>query len=395
MQKLKATSTPGGSTTRILKATNSRSHIAGRRFGIVALALLMGACPLSPRSYVLTDLGVLPGDTSSEPTDINESRQIVGFSTGPNGDRAFVWDAAGGIREVGDLPGGAVSSHANGINDAGQIVGWSVTWNNARHAFLFTPGAGQGMRDLGDLPGGADFSWAADINSSGHVVGTSMATQTWHAFLWTNGRGLVDLGALALGESVQSEANAINDSGQITGTYADGGSFRAFIATSSGSLTRIGPGSTGQMNIGYKINNSGQIAGVGARYLAPNFLSNVSVAFNAHGSFGDALPDLAGRPASVSADYSAAYGVNDDGDVVGWSYDSVGPRAVVWGYMFGLHDLNSRIHSCDPLRNSVILTEARAINNKGDIAAVGVINGQTHAFLLRRSWLGCGREDPF
>jgi uncharacterized membrane protein len=217
------------------------------------------------------------------------------------------------------------------------------------------------------------------------------ANGIWHAFLWTNGGGLVDLGALALGESVQSEAKAINDSGLITGTYSDGGRFRAFKATSSGALTTITPGSTGQMSIGYAINNSGDVAGIGAPYLAPNVLSNVSVAFYA----GYALPDLPGRPPSLSADYSAALGINADGDVVGWSYDSAGSRAVVWGYMFGLQDLNNRIHSCDPLRNSVILTEARAINNKGDIAAVGAINGQTHAFLLRRSWLGCGREDPF
>ncbi len=250
------------------------------------------------------------------------------------------------------------------------------------------------MRDLGDLPGGGEFSHAEDIDAFGRVVGTSMATRTWHAFLWTNGGGLVDLGTRAFGESAHSEATAINDSGQVTG-YADGGAFRVFIATSSGSPTRIGPGSTGQMTIGYEINNSGEIAGVGSRYLTPNFLSNVSVAFRAHGAYGDVLPDPPGRPASVSADYSAAHGVNDDSDVVGWSYDSVGSRAVVWGYMFGHHDLNNRIHSCDPLRSSVILTEARAINNKGDIAAVGVINGQTHAFLLRRSWLGCGRENRF
>lgn len=298
------------------------------------------------------------------------------------------------MREVGDLPGGAVSSRANGINDAGQIVGWSVTWNNARHAFLFTPGAGQGMRDLGDLPGGADWSSAEGINSSGQVVGISMA-QTWHAFYWTSGGGLVDLGALAFGAAEHSEASAINDSGQVTGTYVDGGRFKAFISTPGGVVTRIGPGSTGQMSSADDINSAGHIAGVGARHLTPNLLSNVSQAFTARASVGDALPDLPGRPPDVSSDHSAALGINDDGDVVGWSFDAVGPRAVVWGYMFGMHDLNNRIHSCDPLRNSVVLTEARAINSRGDIAAVGVINGQTRAFLLRRSWLGCGREDPF
>ena len=149
------------------------------------------------------------------------------------------------------------------------------------------------------------------------------------------------------------------------------------------------------MSVGYEINDSGHVAGVGAAFLAPNLLSNASVAFYSEGVFGYALEDMPGRPPSLSADYSAALGINADNDVVGWSYDSVGSRAVVWGYMFGLHDLNNQIHSCDPLRNSVTLTEARAINNRGDIPAVGAINGQTHGFLLKRSWLGCGREDPF
>ena len=64
-------------------------------------------------------------------------------------------------------------------------------------------------------------------------------------------------------------------------------------------------------NIGFEINNSGEIARVGSRYLTPSLLSNVGVAFNSRGVFGDVLQDLPGRPAFVSADYSAAHGVND------------------------------------------------------------------------------------
>ena len=226
-----------------------RSNIAGRGFAIVALALLMVACVFSPRSYVLTDLGALPGDTNSESTDINESRQIVGFSTGPNGDRAFVWDAAGGMREVGDLPGGAVSSRANGINDAGQIVGWSVTWNNARHAFLYTPGAGQGMRDLGDLPGGGEFSHAEDIDAFGRVVGTSMAT----------GRGMPSYGRMAAALSIWARVRLAkartvrrpqSTTGQVTG-YATVERLGCSSPLPAARRGRIGP-LRGQMTIGYE-----------------------------------------------------------------------------------------------------------------------------------------------
>jgi probable HAF family extracellular repeat protein len=58
------------------------------------------------------------------------------------------------------------------INDAGQVVGSSYHAPGAPspHAFLFTPG--QGMQDLGTLAG-ANQSKAYDINAAGQVVGFS------------------------------------------------------------------------------------------------------------------------------------------------------------------------------------------------------------------------------
>ena len=67
---------------------------------------------------------------------------------------------------IGTLGGN--NSYANGINDAGQVVGYSATAGGVQHAFITGPN-GMGMRDLGTL-GGTD-SFAYGINDAGQVVG--------------------------------------------------------------------------------------------------------------------------------------------------------------------------------------------------------------------------------
>src|SRR4051794_35496838 len=63
--------------------------------------------------------------------------------------------------DIGTLAGN--DSWAYGINDAGQVVGWSQTAGGLR-AFITGPN-GMGMRDLGTL-GGA-YSEADGINAAG------------------------------------------------------------------------------------------------------------------------------------------------------------------------------------------------------------------------------------
>ena len=122
-------------------------------------------------------------------------------------DQAFLWTpetangTTGTMEPLGTLGGGA--SEARGVNDTGQIVGWSH-WStspdhaNEPHAFLWS--AGQ-MVDLGTL-GGPD-SIASAISADGKVVGWSTrADGSTHAFLWTphsaNGTSgeMQDLGSL-------------------------------------------------------------------------------------------------------------------------------------------------------------------------------------------------------
>ncbi len=134
------------------------------------------------------------------------------------------------ITDLGDLQGGGYNSYARGINNAGQVVGYSGAATGTR-AFLWQNGV---MTNLGDLPGGAENSVATSINNAGQVVGHSGAATGQRAFLWQDGV-MTDLstasGVAGTGWSLV-EATAINDVGQIVG-YGNNpqGVTSAFILT--------------------------------------------------------------------------------------------------------------------------------------------------------------------
>jgi len=74
------------------------------------------------------------------------------------------------ISDLGTL--GGTFSIATGVNDLGQVVGYSATADGATHAFLWQSGT---MTDLGTLRAAAGESHATGINRLGQVVGYSTA----------------------------------------------------------------------------------------------------------------------------------------------------------------------------------------------------------------------------
>src|SRR6516165_404454 len=98
-------------------------------------------------SYSITDLGTLPVayGGSSVATGINDRGQVVGYSLIPAVQEvhAVLWDA-GVMTDLGILPGYEGASEAQGINNAGQVVGESVYEDKKgqrfSHAFLWQDG---------------------------------------------------------------------------------------------------------------------------------------------------------------------------------------------------------------------------------------------------------------
>jgi probable HAF family extracellular repeat protein len=93
----------------------------------------------------MIDLGTLPGDVRSKGEAINNNGQVAGYSADQYGNtRPVVWQN-GGIWDLNTLiPADTASSmflgQAFGINDRGQIVGWTYIYSTGElHAFLATP----------------------------------------------------------------------------------------------------------------------------------------------------------------------------------------------------------------------------------------------------------------
>lgn len=169
----------------------------------------------------ITDLGTLPGGTSSTAIAVNQAGQVVGDSTydGLGTEHAFLY-SNGTMTDLGTLDAGPYgNSFANAINSSGQIVGSAQTINSS-HAFLYSEGT---MYDLGTLPGFSNGSTATSINDGGEIVGDSYNPANpdqFHGFVYTNG-AMYDLNDLLVNAPgyVVTRPSGINSSGQIV-SYA-------------------------------------------------------------------------------------------------------------------------------------------------------------------------------
>jgi len=139
---------------------------------------------------VIQDLGTL-GGSNSEAIDINASGQVIGSSliAGDATTHFFLWSSGSGMTDLNTTINAAITSVVE-INDAGQIIGTHTTPGGESHAFLYT--LGSGVRDLGTL--GGTTSAPTGLNDAGQVVGSStLADGSTHAFLWTPTDGMDDI----------------------------------------------------------------------------------------------------------------------------------------------------------------------------------------------------------
>jgi len=164
-------------------AINDHGQAAGgsgncTAFSPISLTNLLPLHALLWEDGKATDLGNLGGTghlNGIEAVNLNNRGQVVGNSD-VKGDayfHAFLWSRETGMRDLGTLPGDAHSA-ANGINDAGEVVGVSLDASFNPRAFLRQ---NHTMTDLNTLiPADSPLFLitACSVNSSGEIIGIAV-----------------------------------------------------------------------------------------------------------------------------------------------------------------------------------------------------------------------------
>jgi probable HAF family extracellular repeat protein len=369
----------------------------------------IGLATAHAETYTLTDLGVLPGESVSISAALNRQGQVAGTS----GKSTFRYDSATdpsmeNVGNRGETRGGN-KSRGFGINNSGVVAGDSTFgMSETHHAALFENGA---MRDLAAFEH-ADYSSRANgINAYGQVVGSfrgKFDSKSSRAFITDTssqqrGSTLTDLGTLG---GMYAQAWAINDFGFVTGNseifgvYAFGspGLTHAFIWSAGTQMVDLGT-LAGDFSYGTGINANNHVVG----YSTINSSDDRVHGFLHDGETMLDLGSLGG--ASMACDRSFALGVNTADQVVGYSYvpsDEVAvlfdppmgaPQQVAFVYFKGLMvNLNTLIGGA---AKRYRLYSATAINEKGQIAAIALDMScdSFHAVLLTPS-INIGSTKP-
>lgn len=352
--------------------------LAASVIAVVVAGSLTRPAAAANTSYTVQGLGTLGG--ASIARDINDSGQVVGQSLNASGqNRAFLWDD-GRMTDLGTL--GGPTSFARGIDDSGRVVGFSHNSNNRTRAFLAQNG---NMTSLGTLTGFSN-SEAWHINDSGAAVGRSFnSTSHGRAVLWKNGQ-IKDLGASL--ETTYSEAWSINNRGQVVGESGSGDEkAKAFLyANNTGEVTdldAVGRASDPSVfpyrySEAMGINDEGQVVGWSYRTTTNVPPSTPS------GPEGRAfLYDKdAGVPATVlplnplDGDlYSRARDIDEAGRAVGWSRGINGNKAEQYSATLWEDGKVTDLNDLIPANSGWKLVDAYAINESGQIVGSAFKNG--------------------
>jgi probable HAF family extracellular repeat protein len=298
-----------------------------------------GVTPQAASRAVVTEVG--PNGAPSVAYDLNASSEVVGVSgeTGGEDERAFWWQT-GQARELSGRRARAVNDFGDAVGEAGGL------------AYLWSADG---------TPTALAYGAAHGINNAGQVVGEAAFDQGGlRAFLWQSD-GIADLGTLGGG---WSSAYAINDAGQVAGWAERGDGRIVAVRWEPGAVRELGT-LGGPTSMAYGINEAGQVVGYSSTVSGDDraFLFDPEDGMIALGTLGG---------------YSVAYDVDNSARVVGESLTAGGrTHAFLWqdGRMVDLNELL-------PADSGWELTRALAINDQGEIAGEGMLQGKRRAFLL-------------
>lgn len=328
------------------------------------VSVLSLAGHLEAVTYTYLDLGALPGATMSRANALNDLGQATGWSN----DYAFRW-TPGTPPKMENLGNPGLFTEGFGINNAGQVVGYSKLGDYTEHGFFCGSGS---MQILDPLLSGKDCR-AYGINDAGHIVGYTIFGTIPNDFsrpCWWTADSIVAkelffppgyLGGLAL---------AVNRSGQVAGhvwEFTGSEVVTRACRWTIGSDTLQLLGTLGGNSWSTAINNAGQVIGEsetgdGRRHV---FL------WSPGGGMEDLTPNFVG---------CYAYGINDFGQVTFFGQPESGPSGdYVWSRRTGIQFLNDLVVNLPP---GLTINNSKDINNQGEIVALG---SNQHACLLTPS----------
>ena len=299
-----------------------------------------------------------PGASATFAQDIDDSGRIVGFSLDATGTfRGFLRDAQGAFTAVDD-PDAERGTLPFGINNRGQIVGFSLQLVDElleSRPFVLEDSTFTTV----DVPDATIDTALIDIDDGGQIAGVYDIAQ--HAFLREADGQFTAIDPL---EGTVNEHVGINNRGQIVGRYVDDeGRNRGFLQH-EGSFTAIHvPGAVGTAT--FNINDDGQIVG---NY---STVSN-NTAYPTHGYVLDA--DVFTAIDFPAARHTSAVNINNRGQIVGEYQDGKGS---FHGYMRHASGDFQTVDVPDATRTLVV-----GINDRGQMVGQYVAaDGTVHGFL--------------
>jgi probable HAF family extracellular repeat protein len=324
----------------------------------------------SAQPYTIQALPAVNGAPESRAYGINDSGQIVGYTVDAGGvSHAVIWDNGVGS-ELPYISNDHRESEAYRINNSGQIAGKARDAGGLMHAAYWDS---SGVTDIGTLGGLTSF--AMDINQAGVVCGSAdgIAGTGSRGFTWTLAGGIVDQGGTVPGPQGRAGFNGINNGGTLVGTgYRLFNPFKA-IMRRPGDPMPIEISPPGQFSTGMAlgVNDAGTIVG----YQNPGSGGAHAAIFNGDGTYIDL--------GALGLTDSQANDINEAGVIVGDAFGDDGQGnflAKAFVYTGGqMTDLMTVIPAGSGWTE---LFAASGINELGQIVGAGVYNGEIRAFVM-------------